>query len=251
MSLTPIASPASTPMRLPMPMANPFEGAVVGQLYKDAMADAEVGDTLKCVHADTGPTFFLKDKLYPVVLGEQRATFGEIVIKDEEDIEVPHHTWVEDLFVLIKADPVDSVPVAMPEVDTVMLDWAIRGLEAEHADLNETYDSFVREKNSVNKFDADLSVAWGDMSREAKADLLLAQHEGRKIQWATNGFFNSSTWNTMLDSDFTFNDDVCYRLLPSAVESYDAEMKAIREELDTVVDLMNDYRVKTEDEWFF
>lgn len=126
--------------------------------------------------------------------------------------------------------------------------YKIEELESEAKDLVETINSFTKTLRENNQFIGSVSPTWGDMSRNEKAALLLAYHDGKPIQfhdpWNSGDF-----WITLDNKAPVWNTDVSYRVEPDSISSLKAEIRDLNTSLIAVEDELSELRDEDEWEW--
>lgn len=112
----------------------------------------------------------------------------------------------------------------------------IEEIEAELADLRESEKSFLDALAKANSFDV-LSepLPFGELSREEKAELLLASHDGVAIQFHAPWSFGSS-WESLAATP-SWNREVYYRVEPVGIPALKAELEDLT---DTIRELENE-----------
>lgn len=232
-----------------------------GKTFDDIMKDVNAGDVIHCVSGVSGSSFFTTGVDYSVIMGTSMYSMGQPTIEDNDGCEVPslvHMPFrkpLPDLFVKVESAPVELVvmdeakAVPTPKHDPELVEWAVKGMESELNDLNESWMSFNDKKVALNKRDSD-AVMFGDMTREQKAELLLAHFDGKPIQFSRDSLF-STTWITLV-SDPQWDADVFYRVEPEALAGINAELKDISAQYNKLEEKMHDLLPEEEDDcWFW
>lgn len=171
--------------------------------FDELIQMATANDVLRARHVTTH-FHFTEGKDYPVHTGNQLFTSGRLTIADDNDMEVPTLTSLPqrknlpDTFELIKGK--SAVEKMLEELSTKL------------DDMKADAEQLRKDIATLDEFDPEWNTNYRDLSREDKAALHLALHEGKALQYAWDFY---SKWEDVPHiPNWNMNGRVFYRVKP-------------------------------------